>query len=65
MPITSQGLYFPQRERVRSMILPMIGSFRASNTRAPIIMAEIAPSCAAFNPRVKRINVKIKLVNRL
>ena len=38
MPMTSQGLNLPNRVRVRSMILPMMGSFRPSNTRAATIM---------------------------
>ena len=55
MPMTSQGLNLPHLVRVRSMMLPMIGSFSASNTRAPTIMAVTAVSWAAFSPRVKRM----------
>ena len=57
MPITSQGLNLPQRVRVRSMMLPMTGSFSASKMRAATMIAVIAESCAAFKLRVKRTNV--------
>ena len=52
IPITSHGLNLPQRVRVRSMMLPMMGSLSASNTRAPTIIALIAASCAAVSARV-------------
>ena len=44
MPITSHGLNLPKRLRVRSMILPMTGSLRASNTRAATMMKVMADS---------------------
>ena len=53
MPMTSHGLNLPHFVRVRSMILPIIGSLSASNTRAPTMMAVIAASCAALSLRVK------------
>jgi len=64
MPMTSQGLNLPQRVRVRSMMLPMIGSFSASNIRAATTIAVIAPNCAFVRFRVNRTNVMMQLVNR-
>ena len=64
MPMTSQGLNLPHLVRVRSMMLPMMGSFSASNTRAPTMMAVTAVSWAAFSPRVKRMNDSRKFVIR-
>ena len=52
MPMASQGLNLPKRVRVRSMILPMMGSLSASNTRAATMMAVMALSCAAVSCRV-------------
>ena len=45
MPTTSQGLNLPHLLRVRSMMLPMIGSFSASKIRAATMIAVIASSC--------------------
>ena len=53
MPMTSHGLYLPQRVLVRSMMLPMSGSFRASKTLAPIMMPVIAISWAGVRLWVK------------
>ena len=64
MPITSQGLNLPQRVRVRSMMLPMMGSFRASNILAATTIAVIAPNCAFVRLRVKRTKVMMQLVKR-
>ena len=57
MPITRHGLNLPQRVRVRSMILPITGSFSASKIRAATMIAVMAESCAAFRFRVKSTNV--------
>ena len=65
MPMTSHGLNLPQRVRVRSIILPIIGSLNASKIRAPTIIAVMAASCAASSLRVKRIYVSMKFVKRL
>ena len=56
-PATSQGLNLPYLDRVRSMILPMMGSFSASNTRAAIIMPVTAASWAASSERVNSTKV--------
>ena len=49
MPIASQGLNLPKRVRVRSMMLPMMGSFSPSNTLAATMMTVTALSCAAVS----------------
>ena len=48
-PAVSHGLNLPKRLRVRSIMLPMIGSFSASKIRAAIMIAVTAPSCAAVS----------------
>ena len=64
MPITIQGLNLPHFVRVRSMILPMIGSLSASKIRAPTMIAVMAESCAAVSERVKSTKVRRKFVTR-
>ena len=64
MPMTSQGLNLPQRVRVRSIILPIMGSLSASKILAATTMAVIAPNCALVRSRVNRTKVMMQLVNR-
>ena len=64
MPITSQGLNLPQRVRVRSMMLPMIGSLSASKIRAATTMAVIAANWEFVRLRVNRTKVIMQLVKR-
>ena len=50
-PTSSHGLNLPHFVRVRSMMLPMIGSLNASKTRAAtiiIVIATICPSVSSF-----------------
>ena len=64
MPMRIQGLNLPHFVRVRSMILPMIGSLSASKIRAPTMIAVMAESWAAVSERVKSTKVSRKLVTR-
>ena len=63
--MTSQGLNLPHLVRVRSMMLPMMGSFTASKTLAAIMIAVIAESCATVSERVNRMYTIRKLMKRL
>ena len=54
-PKNSQGLNLPQRVRVLSIMLPMIGSFKASKTLAKTIMPVTAASCGFVRLRVNMI----------
>ena len=49
IPITSQGLNFPHLVLVCSIILPMIGSLRASKTLAAAMIIDIAASWATLS----------------
>ena len=58
MPAKSHGLNLPYLLLVHSMILPMIGSLKASKTRAPIIIPVMAVNCAAVSEWVNKTKVK-------
>ena len=63
-PIRSHGLNLPHFVLVFSMMFPMIGSFRASNTLAATMIAVIAASSASVRFFVIRTNVRRKFANR-
>ena len=44
-PMAIHGLNLPQRVRVASTTLPMIGSLKASNTRAATMMTLMQANC--------------------
>ena len=65
MPASIQGLNLPCLPRVRSMMLPMMGSFKASKIRAPNMMAVMVANWPVVSCRVKSTKVSKKLVTRV
>lgn len=61
-PMRIQGLNFPKRERVFSIIPPIIGSFIPSQIRQMIIITLITPSSVLLTFFVYKTNVSRKYV---